>query len=212
VNGMERAGYTMEFMFNAGIPTHLRHEILDISRTWRGDSPETGYSMGLGRLLSSGDPDCLLALAYDEQSEPVGFLYLVPMYPARGYSLDITRMKEEVPGALSDFMISQTALFLKQNGYARMSLHFLAMSQHFREDSEEKTTHVWKAITWFLDRHFPARNSYRFDKKYDPDWVRRYIVYPSLFELMRCITAILVAESALHLTKPETHKVAPGES
>jgi lysyl-tRNA synthetase class 2 len=206
VNGMERAGYRVEFMFNAGIPHHLKYQLLDISKAWRGDSPETGYSMGLGRLLSSDDPDCLLALAYGEGLDPVGFLYLVPMYPDRGYSLDITRMKEDVPGALSDFMITQTALYLKERGHRHISLHFLALSQHYREDSDEKTNLFWKMTTWFLNRHFPAVNSYRFDKKYDPAWVRRYIVYPSIFEVVRCIVSIVAAESALKLTKPESHK------
>ena len=212
VNGMERSGHTVEFMFNSGIPHNIKHQLLNISKEWRGDSPETGYSMGLGRLLSSGDPDCLLALAYDEANEPIGFLYLVPMYPDRGYSLDITRMKESVPGALSDFMITKTALFLKERGHQRMSLHFLALSQHYREDSDEDSSLFWKVITWFLNRHFPAVNSYRFDKKYDPEWVRRYIVYPSVLELVRCIASIVAAESALRLTKPDTHKAAQAES
>jgi len=212
VNGMERAGYRVEFMFNAGIPNHIKYQLLDISKAWRGDSPETGYSMGLGRLLSSDDPDCLLALAYGEGDDPVGFLYLVPMYPDRGYSLDITRMKEDVPGALSDFMITRTALFLKERGHHNMSLHFLALSQYYREDSDENTNLFWKTITWFLNRHFPAVNSYRFDKKYDPAWVRRYIVYPSVFELVRCIISIVAAESALSLTKPESHKIAQAKT
>ena len=203
---MGRAGYTVEFMYNAGIPSHLRHQLLAISKEWRGNSPETGYSMGLGRLLSSDDPDCLLALAYDEGSNPVGFLYLVPMYPKEGYSLDITRTREDVPSALSDYIISRTALYLKDLGYGKMSLHFLAFSQHYREDSEEKRNRFWKAVAWFLNKHFPAVSSYRFDKKYDPEWIRRYIAYPSIFELARCGLSIVIAESALKITRPESHR------
>jgi lysyl-tRNA synthetase class 2 len=206
VNSMGRAGYTVEFMYNAGIPSHLRHQLLAISKEWRGNSPETGYSMGLGRLLSSDDPDCLLALAYDEGSNPVGFLYLVPMYPKEGYSLDITRTREDVPSALSDYIISRTALYLKDLGYGKMSLHFLAFSQHYREDSEEKRNRFWKAVAWFLNKHFPAVSSYRFDKKYDPEWIRRYIAYPSIFELARCGLSIVIAESALKITRPESHR------
>jgi len=65
VNQVERDGISVEFMYNASIPTHLRHELQEISKTWRGDNPETGYAMGLGRLLSISDPDCLLARTTD---------------------------------------------------------------------------------------------------------------------------------------------------
>jgi len=50
-------------MFNSSMPTHIRHDLGRISTDWRGGKEETGYSMGLGRLMSSEDPDCLLSVA-----------------------------------------------------------------------------------------------------------------------------------------------------
>jgi len=87
-----------------------------------------------------------------------------------------------------------------------MSLHFLALSQHYREDSVERRNRFWKAMAWFLNKHFPAVSSYRFDKKYNPEWIRRYIAYPSIFEVVRCGLSIIVAESALKITRSESHR------
>ena len=201
VNQMARTGVYAEFMFNESMPSHLRYELQKISTTWRGDSPETGYSMGLGRLLSSQDPDCLLALAYDSDARPIGFLYLVPMYPREGYSLDITRTKLGAPRPLSDFLISRTALFLKQEGYSYLSLHFLALSQHYREDREDDGSAFWRAVSKIIDRWFPVVSAYTFDKKFSPRCIKRYLVYPSYLEFLRTGFTVIAAESALKLTR-----------
>jgi lysylphosphatidylglycerol synthetase-like protein (DUF2156 family) len=207
VNLIERTGISVEFMYNASIPTHLRHELQEISREWRGDNPETGYAMGLGRLLSIGDPDCLLSLAYDEEQKPVGFQYFVPMYPHEGYSLDITRTRIGAPRPLSDYLIARTAMFLNGEGYRYMSLHFLALSQYYRKDSERKPSRLWNFAARQIDRWFPVISAYDFDTKFSPKWVRRYLVYPSYLEFLRAGFTVVAAESALKLTRaPERRR------
>ncbi|MFH1150756.1 MAG: phosphatidylglycerol lysyltransferase domain-containing protein [Actinomycetota bacterium] len=204
VNKMGRMGYTMEFMFNAGIPAHVRHELARISSDWRGGREETGFSMGLGRLLAVEDPDCLLSLAYDGGMNPVGFLYLVPMYPGLGYSLDIHRYKPDTPGALNEFMIASTALFLKSKGYSDLSLHFLALSQHYREDSPREASRLWAFAAGKLDRLFPVVSSYRFDRKFLPGYTPRVILHQSAADLLLVAFSVMCAESALQLKRGQT--------
>jgi len=207
VNQVERDGITVEFMYNASIPTHLRHELQEISKTWRGDNPETGYAMGLGRLLSISDPDCLLALANDQDQKPVGFLYFAPMYPHEGYSLDITRTRIGAPRPLSDFLIAKTALFMSGEGYRYMSLHFLALSQYYRKDNDRKQSRFWRFTAKQIDRYFPVISAYNFDTKFSPQWVRRYLIYPSYLEFLRAGFTVIAAESALKLTRaPERQR------
>ena len=121
---LEKNGATLEFMFNAGIPAHLRRELREVSLEWRGDKPETGFSMGLGRIFDTSDGDCLLCIAYDGNSKPIGFLQLAPVYPDIGYSLDIARMINDSPNGLMEFMLANTAQFLKKRGCRYMSIHF----------------------------------------------------------------------------------------
>ncbi len=211
VNQVGKKGISVEFMYNAGIPAHVRHELQEISRTWRGDNPETGFSMGLGRLLSAGDPDCLLSLAYDSGSKPIGFLYFVPMYPRLGYSLDITRTDFGSPPPLTDFLIARTAVFLEEEGYRYMSLHFLGLSQYYRPDSGRRPNRLLRGIANTLDRVFPLVSSYAFDLKFSPEYVRRYMVFPSYVEFIRAGLTVIVAESALKLTRPHERKKREGE-
>jgi lysyl-tRNA synthetase, class II len=212
VNQVEKRGVRIELMYNAGIPNHVRHELQEISRTWRGDNPETGFSMGLGRLLSASDPDCLLSLAYDSESKPIGFLYWVPMYPHAGFSLDITRTMYGAPKALSDCIIARTAQFLASEDYQYLSLHFLAMSQWYRPGSDRKPSRFWATFARTIDRWFPVVSSYNYDNKFSPIFVKRYIIYPSYLEFLRAGLTVVAAESALKLTRPAERKVREQEA
>ena len=202
VNKLAKAGYTMEFMYNASIPAHVKHELARISVDWRGGREETGFSMGLGRLMSAEDPDCLLCVAYDPELKPVGFLHFVPMYPHVGYSLDVHRSRIGSPGALSEFMIARTAEFLRSEGYHQMSLHFLALSENYRDDRGEPGSAFYRGIARALDRILPVVSSYHFDKKFFPAWKKRYLLHVGFVDLLLVGIAAISAESALGVTRP----------
>ncbi len=197
----ERSGARMEFMFNDGIPEHLRLELSQISADWRGRNPETGFSMGLGRLFSSEDPDCLLALAYDAEERPIGFAYMVPVYPQLGFSLDITRTSREAGNGINEFIFAKTALFLKERGYRFLSLHFAAFSHHYREGREEEGSALVRELCRLADRFLPVMSLYRFDRKFNPLWLRRYLVFESWLELPRVGMIALAAESFHRLNR-----------
>ena len=206
VNKLARAGYSMEFMYNASIPAHMKHELARISVDWRGGKQETGFSMGLGRLMSAEDPDCLLAVAYDPEMKPVGFLHFVPMYPRLGYSLDVHRSMIGSPGALSEFMIANTAQFLRAEGYRQMSLHFLAFCEHYRDDRETPGNPLWRGFAKLLDRFLPVVSAYQFDRKFNPSWKKRYLLHVGIADLVLVGIAATVAESALSVTRPSDRK------
>jgi lysyl-tRNA synthetase class 2 len=190
----------------------MKHELARISVDWRGGKQETGFSMGLGRLMSSEDPDCLLAVAYDPEMKPVGFLHFVPMYPHVGYSLDVHRSMIGSPGALSEFMISNTAQFLRSEGYRQMSLHFLAFCEHYREDRETPGNPLWRGLAKSLDRFLPIISVYNFDKKFNPTWKKRYLLHVSVADLVLVGIAATVAESALSVTRPSDRKNKAGKA
>jgi lysyl-tRNA synthetase class 2 len=206
VNKLARMGITIEFMFNASMPAHMRHELAQISVDWRGGKDEAGYSMGLGRLMSAEDPDCLLSIAYDPDMNPIGFIYWAPMYPRLGYSLDIHRTRFDAPSALSEFIIARTAEFLRQNGYRYLSLHFLGFAQHYREDREQPGSVFWRTVAWAISGILPVVTVYRFDKKFSPTWKKRLLLHQSALDLVLVGLTAISAEAALRATRPSDRK------
>lgn len=206
VNKLEKMGITVEFMFNASIPAHMRHDLARISADWRGGKAETGFSMGLGRLLSAEDPDCLLSIAYDPEMKPLGFVYWVPMCPHLGYSLDMHRTRLDAPSALSEYIIARTAGFLRESGYRRLSLHFIAFAEHYREDRAQPGSPFWRLVANTIDHVFPVVSVYRFDKKFLPAWKKRLMLHQGLANFLLVGLAVISAESALKLTRSKDRK------
>lgn len=206
VNKLARMGITLEFMFNASMPAHMRHELAQISVDWRGGKDEAGYSMGLGRLMSAEDPDCLLSIAYDPDMNPIGFIYWAPMYPHLGYSLDIHRTRLDAPSALSEFIIARTAEFLRQNGCRYLSLHFLCFAQHYREDREQPGSVFWRTAARAISGILPVVTVYRFDKKFSPTWKKRLLLHQSALDLVLVGLTAISAEAALRVTRPSDRK------
>ncbi|OFW56786.1 MAG: hypothetical protein A2W01_12575 [Candidatus Solincola sediminis] len=202
VTKLTKMGITMEFQYNAGIPSHLKHELAEISAEWREGTPETGFSMGLGRLLHSEDENCLLAIAYDADSKPIGFLYMVPMYPHIGYSLDITRTKIGATNGLVEFMIARTAQYLKENKYRLMTLHLCGLSQMYNEEANEKLpfwgSYFGRVLSYF---GLPAMSVLRFDRKFFPQWKKRFVIFESLIDIPKIALAALSAEKVPELSK-----------
>jgi lysyl-tRNA synthetase class 2 len=206
VHKMERMGVTIEFMYNAGIPAHVKHELARISVDWRGGKDETGFSMGLGRLMGAEDPDCLLSIAYDPDMNPMGFIYWVPVYPDLGYSLDIHRTRLDAPSALSEFMITRTAFFLRERGCKYISLHFLGFAQHYRADREGPGSYFWRTVARAISGFLPVVTVYRFDKKFFPSWKKRLLLHQGALDLLLVGLAAAYAEAALRVTRPTDRK------
>jgi lysylphosphatidylglycerol synthetase-like protein (DUF2156 family) len=202
VSKLERSGITIEFMFNASIPAHVRHELKKISADWRGGHDESGFAMGLGRLLSQEDPDCMLSIAYDREMSPVGFMHWVPLYPDLGYSLDVHRTRIDAPGALSDFLIAKTAMFLREHDYRYMALHFLNLSSHYREDRTEPGSAFWRLVARIMNKFFSLISLYNFDRKFSPQWKKRLMLHESGVDLLLVGLVSGQAESIINATNP----------
>ena len=91
-------------------------------------------------------------------------------------------------------------------------MHFCAFSQHYRDDREEKGNPLSRKVGQILDRRFPAVSAYRFDRKFQAlVWKKRYIVYQSYIEFLRCGFAVVSAESALRIARPKERRKREAE-
>jgi lysyl-tRNA synthetase class 2 len=209
VTKLTKMGINMEFQYNAGIPGHLKHELAEISAEWREGSPETGFAMGLGRLLHSEDENCLLGVAYDRDGKAIGFLYMVPMYPHIGYSLDIIRTRLEVTNGLVEFMIAKTAQYLKEKGYRVMTLHVCGLSQLYNEETNPDRP-FWGDYFGRMLSYFgvPAISVLRFDRKFLPQWKKRFVIFQSLVDIPKVAIAALSAEKVPELSRHYRQKRA----
>jgi lysyl-tRNA synthetase, class II len=171
----------------------------ELSRRWRGDSAERGFSMSLGRLFDQRDPDMLVVAARDADGRVRGFLHLVP-WGADGASLDVMRRDRAAPSWLNDFLVVEATRHLPELGVQRLSLNFSFLRAVLAAGSGPGVPGRLRVARWLLRRlsgPFQIETLYRFNRKFNPDWQPRYLAIEALEELPRVALATMRAEGLL---------------
>jgi lysylphosphatidylglycerol synthetase-like protein (DUF2156 family) len=198
---LERLGFSLEFIPDPQVSPDLRDALERITQSWRGRAPERGFTMALGRAPWSQDQGCLTIVARDQVGRAQGYLHLVPCFGDRpGFSLDQMRRRPETPNGLTEWMIARTAEHLGGRGITRFSLNFALMGGLFRAESQLGP--VQRAEVRVLRRlspFFQIESLHRFNSKFLPEWIPRYIYYEPPLSLPRVALAYLETEAFLNV-------------
>ena len=176
-----------------------RDEIARINRqadTWRGSPIERGWSMALGRVGGEDDGRCVIATACQD-GEMRALLHFVP-WGDDGLSLDLMRRDRSAKPGLNDFMIVEAIKLAPQLGVKRISLNF-AMFRAALERGERigagPVLRAWRGLLLFLSRWFQIESLYKFNAKFGPEWVPRFLIFPNTTDAPRIGLAALEAEA-----------------
>jgi len=197
VNRVARYGYTVRFLD----PAHLSPEdaacMAELMAKSRRGEQERGFSMMLGRLFDPRDTGLLLTLVEDPEGVPVAMCQFVPSPAIGGYSLDLMRRDPgDHPNGLLDFALCSTITHLKEMGMKGLSLNFAAMRSILEGETGDGVTQ--RVERWALRRLsgvLQIETLWRFNAKYEPRWLPRYIVFDSAEQFVPVAVQIMRAES-----------------
>src|ERR1039458_4046819 len=172
--------------------------LLEVENAWRGSPTERGFSMALGRVGGRGDDQCVVATA-TEDGVLRAILHFVP-WGSDGLSLDLMRRDRAAQPGLNDFLIVETIKNAQELGVKRVSLNF-AVFRAALERGERigagPVLRAWRRILIFMSRWFQIESLYKFNAKFCPRWMPRFLLYPSTGDLPRIGLAALEAEAFL---------------
>jgi lysyl-tRNA synthetase class 2 len=167
-------------------------ELEALAANWRGSDTERGFSMALGRM---GDPGSVLVTA-EQDGRVRGVLQFVP-WGERGLSLDVMRRDRTADNGVNELMISELLLSAREQGVKYVSLNFAAfrklMEQGRRIGAGPVARMSANVIGW-ASHWIQIESLYRFNAKFQPIWVPRFLVYPGVRELPRVGIAVFEAE------------------
>lgn len=197
VNRVERYGYTVEFLDPARLRPEEALELIELMEKNRRGEQERGFSMMLGRLFDPRDTGLLLTLVKGPDSKPVAMCQFVPSPSIRGFSLDLMRRDSgEHPNGLLDFALCATIAHLKERGERGLSLNFAAMRSVLEGESGDGVTQ--RVERWVLKRLsgvLQIESLWKFNAKYEPVWLPRYVVYDSAEQFLPVAVQLMRAES-----------------
>jgi lysyl-tRNA synthetase, class II len=204
VTRLQKAGYTFRVVAADDVSPALEEELADVSAAWRGDQPERGFSMTIDDLHV---PGTVLAIAADAEERIGGFLHLAPSAAGGGWSLSTMRRRPDSPNGLTEFLIVETVEWAKTEGASELSLNFCAFTDVI---SPERATSVPKRLARRVllaaDNVFQLERLYSFNRKFFPEWRRRYVCIERYGDIPAVGLAYLRAESLLVPPGPWTRR------
>jgi lysyl-tRNA synthetase, class II len=195
---VSKKGYVAEIRRVADIPPAELAKMVRQADSWRGNPTERGFSMALGRIGGPGDGQCVIATA-TQDGVLRAMLHFVP-WGSDGLSLDLMRRDRAATAGLNDFLIVEAIKSAPELGVKRMSLNF-AVFRAALERGERigagPVMRAWRRFLLFLSRWFQIESLYKFNAKFCPEWVPRFLVFPSTRDALKIGIAALEAEAFL---------------
>jgi lysyl-tRNA synthetase class 2 len=174
-----------------------------VSREWLNahGGVEQGFSMTSGPLPPTYDRDHQIVLgvlpaADGAPGRLLGFLTLAPVPARRGLSLDHMRRVDTAPNGLMESLIMHAAAHYRDAGYSMLSLNFAALCDRECPEGEGAAIRAARSTLFEGARHLPLLSLYRFNKKFEPRWTCRYLLYSSTASLPSVAYATVRAEVA----------------
>ena len=197
VNRIAKYGYTISFHDPAKVDEALACELRGVMEKSRRGGVERGFSMTLGRIFDPMDDGLLLAVAHGPDSHAVAFCQYVPAPGIDGYSLDLMRREpDDHPNGLLDFILVRTMEHLRDTGRRRLGLNFAMMRAVLAgEAGDSIPTKLERWVLMRMSVSMQIESLWRFNAKFDPEWLPRYVVWDSAEQSLVAALAIARAES-----------------
>lgn len=199
VNRIAKYGYTISFHDPAAVDEDLQAALRCVMAKSRRGGVERGYSMTLGRMFDPEDTGLLLAVAHapSEGAPPVAFCQFVPAPGIDGYSLDLMRRDPgDHPNGLFDFVLVRTMEHLRESGYRGLGLNFATMRAVLAgEAGKGLGAKVERFVLRRMSDSMQIETLWRFNAKFDPEWLPRYVVWDAAEHSLAAALAIARAES-----------------
>jgi lysylphosphatidylglycerol synthetase-like protein (DUF2156 family) len=194
---IRRNGYAVRFVDPSRLDPRETEALLELmGRNRRGEN-ERGFSMSLGRVFEPRDSGLLMTVVTGPDGAPVAVCQFVPAPAIGGYSLDLMRRDPgDHPNGLLDFALVSTIDHLRERGMLGLSLNFATMRSLL--DGENGDGLTQRVERWALRRLSGAlqiESLWRFNDKYEPAWLPRYIVWDAAEHFVPTVVQILRAES-----------------
>lgn len=207
VRKAQKLDYTTSIYRSSDLTPEMRMVLTENSRLWRDDDTERGFMMGLGRIADIHEPDLLIVTA-EKAGELLAILQYVP-WGSNALSLDLMRRSPKSDAGVNELMIDATIHYARANNIEKISLNFAAFRSVFERGAQLGAGPVmksWRTVLLFFSRWIQMETLYRFNSKFRPEWVPRFVVFKKASDLPKLGLAILRAEAFIGSRRSETKK------
>jgi lysyl-tRNA synthetase class 2 len=203
---VEREGYSAEVVRMGDMDGATRRDVAAVVTAW-GEKEAHGFCMEMP-LGDAASADSLAVLARDADGRVRALVHVVPTPVGGSWSLSSTPHERGLPNGVVDFLVVRMIEAARDAGMDRVSLNFAAYRQWIHEPAT-RFERTMGPVVKFLDRFFQIERLYRFNRKFDPAWVPRYMLYDGRTAQLRTMWAAMLVEGQIRLpTLPGAARLA----
>jgi lysyl-tRNA synthetase, class II len=197
VSRIKRAGYETTVRRLRDVPDDELATLRAGVASWRRGPDERGFSMALSRAGdATADPEAVVVVAALE-GWPKGLLQFVP-WGTEGLSLDLMIRDPAVgENGLNELLITDLLAACRSLDVSRVSLNF-AVFRSALERGERigagPVARLWARLLRIASRWWQIETLYRFNARFAPTWVPRFLVFDAVRDLPRIAVAAFEAE------------------
>lgn len=201
VHRLERAGYIASALRPSEVGSSLRRELEELARAWRGAQPERGFVMALDALFRLDDEHAVFMVGRAQDGSVAGFMHFAVC--RRGHALSLSSMPRlrTTPNGFNEWLVCCAIEWARTEGFRRVSLNFAPFAALLAPEAELSTLQrIERRALLRLKGRFQLDNLLLFNRKFFPEWQRRFVVYERRRDLPRVGIAALAAEAYLPFT------------
>jgi len=197
VTRVRRAGYQTQVGRLHELPPEELPHVRAAVESWRGGPDQRGFSMALSRVADGGaDPDIVLVTATLE-GQLRGLLQFVP-WGTDGLSLDLMiRDPAVVDNGVNELLIADLLGACRTLDVSHVSLNFAVFRAGLAAGERigaGPVARLWARLLRIASRWWQIETLYRFNARFNPEWVPRFLVFGAVRDLPRIAVAAFEAE------------------
>ena len=203
VHRLERAGYSVNVTTPGELSDGLRDELDAVARAWRGAAPERGFAMALDDLFRLDGDDAVFVIGRAPDGRVEGFLHFAVTRAGGALSLSTMPRLRTTPNGFTEWLVCDAIAWARANGYERVSLNFAPFAALLQPEALlSSRQRLQRRALRGMKGHFQLDNLLLFNRKFQPCWTARYVVFERRLDLPRVGIAALAAESYLPFQRP----------
>ena len=196
VNRLTSAGFSTELCSLGDLDARTFDELERVSESWRDGAPERGFAMAMDDLACAHFSDTTVVTARDEHGTVRGFLHLVPTYGRKATSLSRMCRDRDTPNGLMEYLVVRAIEELRARDIEEISLNFAAFARWIHTPRNRAERQLGRVVA-IANPMFQIDSLYRFNAKFSPRWMPRYLLYERVLDLPRIALATMRVEGQL---------------
>ncbi len=181
INKAKKLGYTFH-IYPPVIKDGVIQKLKQVSEEWLNKPGKTEMAFSQGKFEPYLIKNTTVLTIENSEEKVVAFLNIIPDFVNGEGTYDLIRISDDAPTGIIYFLFIEMFEYFKQQGLTNVNLGMVAFA-----GIEDAKSMAERSIKFALDNLKPLnhfKGQYMFKEKFHPEWISKYLIYNSEYDLI----------------------------